>query len=319
MTFPSAPRTFCSESGPVNRSTDDWHCNGQKLILFYHVFCFASISLLVMTTWACVSPKVAISIIAPATLVILLSYYVLDKDRIKPYAVLETYQKIKSNESEGSDDYVHKGLSWREKVVGAWKITPLMGALCVAYIAQFITIHAVFTTMAFDGAPFAPRDHFVYYVLLNGFGEFITRSYLYVVAWLKPEMVSRLIVKQTWIFSTILLTVMIFSICASYYRVFNSVWPILLLCFIIGSLSGLVFANTVCAVPVVVEPKYREFCLGLVGLGESMGVLIASFSGIAVEPALRKHCMRVISQHDLCYTRHETLKWASSVCSRNVK
>ena len=275
-----------------------------------------------MTTWACVSPQLTLIIISPATLLILWFYYILDKDRIKPYALLDTYKKLKSSESKSSDDYLNKDpfhLSWSEKFTGACQILPYMIALCTAYIAQYITIHAVLTTIAFQDAPFAPRSHFVYYVLLNGVGEFILRSYLSVVAWAKPLLVPRLVIKRTWIFSLILLAVMSFSICASYYRLFQTVWSVLLLCFIIGSLSGLVYVNTVCAVPLAVEPKYTEFCMGLVSVGESAGALIASFVGLAIEPALRKHCTHIASESSLCYTRRKTYKWTSSVCSRKGK
>ena len=273
-----------------------------------------------MTSWACISPQLALIIISPATLLILLFYYMLDKDRLKPYALLDTYKKIKSSDSESSEDHLHNknpfNLSCREKLSATWQIMPFMVALCTAYIAQYITVQAVFTTIAFEDAPFAPRDHYVYYVLLNGIGEFALRSYLSIVAWAKPELVPRLVVKRTWIFSLILLAIMAFSICASYYRLFDTVWSVLFLCFLIGSFSGFVFANTVCAVPLVVTPKYREFCMGLVTIGESAGVLIASFVGLAVEPVLRKHCSGITNTRSaLCYTRHKTFKWDSAVCS----
>ena len=272
-----------------------------------------------MTSWLCLSPQISLTIIAPATLLILLFYYILDKDRIKPYALLEKYNKLKTADSECSDDYLTKEhfghLSWGEKCTGACQILPLMIALCSAYIAQYITIHAVFTTIAFEDAPFAPRDHFVYYVLVNGIGEFLFRSYLSAIAWFKPVLIPRFVVKHTWIFSLLLLAFMSLSVCASYYRIFDSVWSVLLICFIIGSLSGFVFANTVCAVPLVVEPKYREFCLGLVTIGESAGVLIASLAGLAVEPILRKHCSHTASKTALCYTRPTTNKWSASTCS----
>lgn len=272
-----------------------------------------------MTSWLCLSPQISLTIIAPATLLILLFYYILDKDRIKPYALLEKYNKLKTADSECSDDYLTKEhfghLSWGEKCTGACQILPLMIALCSAYIAQYITIHAVFTTIAFEDAPFAPRDHFVYYVLVNGIGEFLFRSYLSAIAWFKPVLIPRFVVKHTWIFSLLLLAFMSLSVCASYYRIFDSVWSVLLICFVIGSLSGFVFANTVCAVPLVVEPKYREFCLGLVTIGESAGVLIASLAGLAVEPILRKHCSHIASKTALCYTRPTTNKWSASTCS----
>lgn len=271
-----------------------------------------------MTSWGCVSPQLTLAIISPATLLILFFYYLLDKDRIKPYALLD-YKKIKSSDSETSKEDVYNkspfDLSWREKFLAAWQIMPFMVALCTAYIAQYITVQAVFTTVAFENAPFAPRDHYVYYILLNGIGEFILRSYLSIVAWAKPALVPRFIIKRTWIFSLVLMAIMAFSICASYYRLFKSVWLVLFLCFLIGSLSGFVFANTVCAVPLVVDPKYREFSMGLVTIGESAGVLIASFVGLVVEPALRNHCYGVANNPSLCYTRHKSYKWDSAVCS----
>lgn len=274
-----------------------------------------------MTSWACISPQTTIAIISPTILLILLFYYILDKDRLKPFALLDTYKKVKSSDTDTSAnvDHLYKEnpfeLSWREKVAAAWQILPCMAALCAAYISQYITIQAVFTTIAFGNAPFAPRDHYVYYVLLNGIGEFLLRSYLSIVAWARPALVPRLVIKRTWIFSALLLAVMAFSISASYYRLFHNVWSVLFLCFVIGSLSGVVFSNTVCAVPLIVEPKYKEFCMGLVTIGESAGVLIASFVGLAVEPALRKHCSHIASHPSLCFTRHKSYKWSSSVCS----
>ncbi|KAL9984843.1 hypothetical protein ACROYT_G007180 [Oculina patagonica] len=89
-----------------------------------------------MTTWACVSPQLTLIIISPATLLILLFYYILDKDRIKPYALLDTYKKLKSSDTESSDDYLNKDpfyLSWSEKCRGACQIMPYMIALCTAY------------------------------------------------------------------------------------------------------------------------------------------------------------------------------------------
>lgn len=270
-----------------------------------------------MTSWVCISPQITLAIISPAPLLVLLFYYILDKDRLKPYALLH-YKKLKSSddsqvsEEQSTNPFL---LSWREKLSAAWQILPQILTLCSAYVAQYVTVHAVFTTIAFGNAPFAPRDHYVYYVLLNSAGECLLRSYLSIVAWIKPQLISRLVIKRTWIFSLVSLGVMIFSICASYYRLFNSVWWVLFLCFFIGSMTGLVFANIVCAVPLIVDPNYREFCMGLVTFGESAGILIASFGGIAIEPALRTHCSVISKDSSLCFTRHKNYGWNSVVCS----
>lgn len=273
-----------------------------------------------MTSWWCIPPQMTLAIISPAVLLALLFYYILDKDRLKPYALLgSAYKKIKSSDSEASDEQASGtnpyDLSLMEKLSAAKQILSQILALCSAYAAQYITVQAVFTTIAFGDAPFAPRDHYVYYVLTNSVGEFMLRSYLSIVAWYKPDLIERVVMKRTWIFSLLLLAIMIFSVCASYYRLFNSVWWVILFCFSIGSLTGLVFANTVCAVPFIVDPKYREFCMGLVTIGESLGILIASFAGLAVEPALRKHCSMINKDPSFCYTRHNRYGWSSAVCS----
>ena len=273
-----------------------------------------------MTSWWCIPPQMTLAIISPAVLLALLFYYILDKDRLKPYALLgSAYKKIKSSDSEASDEQASGtnpyDLSLMEKLSAARQILSQILALCSAYAAQYITVQAVFTTIAFGDAPFAPRDHYVYYVLTNSVGEFMLRSYLSIVAWYKPDLIERVVMKRTWIFSLLLLAIMIFSVCASYYHLFNSVWWVILFCFSIGSLTGLVFANTVCAVPFIVDPKFREFCMGLVTIGESLGILIASFAGLAVEPALRKHCSMINKDPSFCYTRHNRYGWNSAVCS----
>lgn len=264
-----------------------------------------------MTSWACVSPKHTLLIVSPAPLIVLMCYYCLDKDRIKPYAFLGEYRRGKY--TPVGADYSAQ-LSLREKLTAALQIAPLMMSLSIAYIAQYLTVQAIFTTVAFSNDPFAPRDHYVYYVLMNGLGEFITRSYLSIISFIKPSAVPNLVIKRTWLFVIPLLGIMAFAICVAYYRFLANVMVIMVSCLSVGALSGVVFANVVCAVPLVVEPRYCEFSLGLVSAGEFIGSLLASLAGLQVEPALRQHCENKWPK-ETCFTRNSRNEWSAAVCS----
>ena len=261
-----------------------------------------------MTSWRCLSPQRTLLTALPAPLVILVCYSCLNKDRMKPYALLSDPRK------NGYALLAAAGLTWREKLTAALQITPLMLALLVTYVTQYVTVQAVFTTLAFANAPFAPRDHFVYYVLMNGFGEFIARSYLNAVLFINPSIVPSLIIKRTWVFAFPLLGIMGFAICASYFRFLSDVFVVMATCLAVGALSGTVFANTACAVSMVAEPRFREFCLGLVAVGEFAGALVASVAGLVIEPALRQHCQSDFPS-ETCFTRNIRSEWSKALCN----
>ena len=275
-----------------------------------------------MTSWACLSPKTALLIVSPTPLIILLFYYFLDKERVTSYSRAVIHQGVQystlsrdKDSAEESDAPIAHALSWNGKCSAVKQIMPWILSLSVAYIAQYLTIQSIFTTIAFKTAPFEPRDHYIFYVLMNNLGEFLTRSYLSVIACARPALIPRFIIKQTWVLSFLLVCITVTAVCASWYRFIHNVGILLFLSFAVGALSGSVYSSTVCAVPESVEPRYQEFCLGIVTIGESLGALLASFAGFYVEPALRRHCTSVSRSKAECMTRPPKQKWNAATCT----
>ena len=269
--------------------------------------------------WACLSPMVTLMITGIIPLSVLLFYYLLDKDHVKSYQIADKYGHAHYSPLKDTTEQPPQELSWGEKCSSLWQTAPLILALFVAYVAQYVTIQSVFTTMAFINAPFQPRDHYVYYVLLNGAGELLGRSYLSIIACISPRTVSKLVFKRTWILSLTQVAVMVFAICASWFRFVETVSVIMSLCFVVGALSGIIFVNSVCAVPEVVEPRYREFSLGVVAIGESLGLLLASLIGFFVEPRLRQNCRSRTLDKSQCFTRHAKSQWTKNTCRKKIR
>ncbi|EDO38401.1 predicted protein [Nematostella vectensis] len=281
-----------------------------------------------LTSWACMSPQKSMIVASGFSILLLLFYYILNKDRIKSHAIAATYRSsLKDSakyQSVATTDTIKRkdpwSLSCSEKFQAAGTILPLMLALCISYASQYLTIQAVFTTISFPSSPFPPRDHYVYYVALNGVGEFLSRSYLAVVGCYRPALARKLVIKRTWVLALCLLGVFSLALCASWYRFFQSVAFVLALSFVVGAISGTVFANTLMAIREIVEPRHQEFCLGLVTAGETSGALLGSFIGLKLEPVLRKHCEKTVSSNRTahCFTRRDKRRWTMAVCKGKV-
>lgn len=249
------------------------------------------------------------------SLFILVCYYILNKDRIKSHAIAATYTSTKYSVVPLSKEGNPVQLGWSEKLSAAFKIAPYMASLCVAYIMQYLTVQAVFTTMSFPNSPFHPRDHYVYYVAVNGLGELVSRSYLGILFCLKPQLAVKIAINKTWILALLLTGIFALAVCASWFRFIDNALVVLFMSFLVGFLSGSVYANTLVSVRESIEPRYQEFCLGLVTAGIDTGALIGSFIGLWLEPILRTHCQHMVSKGaSYCFTRHEKRVWTEAIC-----
>ena len=173
-----------------------------------------------LTTWSCVSPNNTMMIMAGSPLLYLLFYAVMDKNH-----------SSKPEDSKELDTDSQTTLTWKEKISTAGKILPLVLALFVCYVSEYVIIQAVITTMAFPNAPFPPRVHYRYYIFIFLSGEFIARSYLAVIASLKPSLVNVFAIRRIWILSLILFGQLIFFTLAAWYRFLHDVWIVFILIF----------------------------------------------------------------------------------------
>ena len=238
-------------------------------------------------------------IMAGSPLLYLFFYAIMDKKHSRNTQSASAAASEEEEEGNGADST----LSWRERFTAVAQILPLVVALFVAYVCEYVTIQAVITTMAFPNAPFPPRVHYRYYIFIFLSGEFIARSYLAVIASLKPKLVNVFSVRRIWVLSLILLAHLVFFSLAAWYRFLHDVWIVFILILTAGLGAGAAFANSFVIVSDTAEPRYREFAMGFATIGMGAGTFLAGVLGLLIEPLVRDHCLLISDVGDYCFTR----------------
>lgn len=247
-----------------------------------------------LTTWSCISPNNAMLIMAGSPLLYLLCYAIMEKKHSKAVKVEST-----SEDNNGTESHT---VTWKEKISAAGHILPLVVALFVAYVSEYVIIQSVITTMAFPNAPFPPRVHYRYYIFIFLSGEFIARSYLAVIASLKPSLVNIFAIRRIWILSLILVVQLVFFTLAAWFRFLHDVWIVFILIFAAGLGAGAAFTNAFVVVSET-DAKFKEFSMGFATIGMGAGTFCAGVVGLLMEPLIRDHCLAVSDVGDYCFTR----------------
>ena len=262
-----------------------------------------------MTTWFCVSSETTTLTVAGLVVVYLIFYFLMERkhsDFSSQYSETAEFKNIQYQElDQGSNtDCRYPPLITRETKLQAIKqILPPIICVVISWLSEFLVMQAVITTYAFPNSPFPPRDHYQYYITLFLMGEFIGRSYLGVVALIKEELISRLIVRRLWLLTIIEVCILVFCLFAAWYRFVPDVTVLLVISFFAGLIIGIMYANVLQVFTESYEFPLREFVLGFVAVATGMGILIAGLLGLVVEPAFRKHCLTITDLQAYCFTR----------------
>lgn len=243
------------------------------------------------------SPNNAMMIMAGSPLLYLLFYAVMDKNHSAKAVELNSTSDDSKDAAESQTT-----LTWKEKISAAGTILPLVLSLFVCYVSEYVIIQSVITTMAFPNAPFPPRVHYRYYIFIFLSGEFIARSYLAVIASLKPSLVNVFAIRRIWILSLILLGQLVFFTLAAWYRFLHDVWIVFVLIFAAGLEAGAAFTNAFVVVSET-DARIREFAMGFATIGMGGGTFFAGVVGLLMEPVIRDHCLLVSDVGDYCFTR----------------
>lgn len=238
----------------------------------------------------------------PWPFLLLLLYALLDK---------EPFDK-KTNFSEGEDsppteekEENKHSISFSDRLNVTKDIFPFILYLFITYFSEYLSNHAIITTLAFPNAPFGPRDHYPYYILSYHIGKFLGRSHLFIVAAVSPKLVQHIRVKRTWILALIALLHGVFFFLASWFRFVPCVEIIIALCMTEGFTAGSMYLNSAHTVSdLIADPVRREFALCLLTVGNACGKLTAGLSGLFQEPLLKKHCVEELKLGKYCLTRH---------------
>ncbi|KAJ1961553.1 battenin CLN3 protein [Dispira parvispora] len=153
--------------------------------------------------------------------------------------------------------------------------------LLVVYWAEYTINQGVSPTILFplSSSPWYPfeqlKDHYIYYQALYQIGVFISRSSVH---WFP--------IKHLWYPSGAQVAVLFVMISQALYGWLPSVWPVFCIIFFEGLLGGATYVNTFFNIRNDVPLAYREFSLGVVGVGDSIGITLAGLTALWLEPSL---------------------------------
>jgi uncharacterized membrane protein len=242
-------------------------------------------------------------------LVLLLAFYgIMDRkhtDILDNESSQGNYKKVPymPMDSENEDSKPRQVLTFFEKAALVKDVLPIMFSVIIAWIAEYLIIQAVITTIAFVNAPFPPRDHYQYYIFVFLGGELFGRSYLIFFSYIKPSWIPKLVIRRLWTLATAEVAILIFFIFAAWYRFLPSVSIPLIISFIAGVIIGIMYVNMLTVFTEIKDNTQREFVLGYASAATGCGAFTAGLLGLVVEPWLRRHCLTVSVSSDYCFTR----------------
>lgn len=228
-----------------------------------------------------------------------LLYALLDKEPIGKKKIITD-----SEDNQPVEDNT-QSFTFSDRLTVAKDIFPYIVFLFITYFSEYISNHAIITTLAFPNAPFKPRDHYPYYILSYHVGKFMGRSHLFLVSAISPKLVQHIRVRRTWILALIAFLHGVFFFLASWFRFVPRVEIIIALCFTEGFTAGSMYLNSAHTVSdMITDPERKEFALGLLTVGNACGKLVAGVFGLFQEPLLKKHCVEDLKLGEYCLTRH---------------
>lgn len=260
-----------------------------------------------MTTWACIPPNTAISIMAVCLVLILAFYGIMDRKHSDFYSNKEgdDYSSVpyKPIGVDNDNSKSRPKMTFLEKLYSVKAVFPIMLSVILAWIAEYLIIQSVITTIAFVNAPFPPRDHYQYYIFIFLSGELFGRSYLIFFSYVRPSLVPKLVVRNLWGLTFAEISILIFFLLAAWYRFLPSVAIPLILSFVAGVIIGVMYVNMLTVFSEIEDDNQREFVLGYASAATGCGAFTAGLLGLVVEPWLRHHCLKVAVSSDYCFTR----------------
>lgn len=277
-----------------------WKCSFNKwlTIIGKRYLCYF-ISLSGLTTWSCLPPRSTIMTTIPWPFLLLLFYALLDKEPIGKKEIIPFSEDHPPVEDDTTT------FSFRDRLNVAKDIFPYITFLFITYFSEYLSNHAVITTLAFPNAPFKPRDHYPYYILSYHVGKFMGRSHFFLVSAINPKLVHYVRVRRTWILALIASLHGLFFFLASWYRFVPRVEIIIALCFTEGFTAGSMYLNSAHTVSeLIADQQKKEFALSLLTVGNACGKLAAGLCGLFQEPLLKKHCVEDLKLGEYCLTRH---------------
>ena len=192
-------------------------------------------------------------------------------------------------------------LSIMERFLLWWSIFMAMTYLFLQYFADQLSVQAVITSLVFPSKSLYLIGHYTYYMLAHNIGRLLGRSYLLIVSVTCSRVASHVQIKQTWILAALGNALMFWFVFASWFYLIGDIEVILVLCLMIGVLTGSTYTNSLCVVrEEITDVREREFALSVLTLGSSAGMYAAGLLGLYLKPYLTHHCLIDLELGEAC-------------------
>lgn len=233
------------------------------------------------------------SVLIPFVFLFPLMYAILDKSPVEQQSRNISFAGVHYDAiGDQQEKKRTRELNIAEKFLVSWDIFMPMTYLFLQYFADHLSVQAVITSLVFPNKSLFLIGHFTYYMLVHNIGRLVGRSYLLVVSITCSCVADHVTVKKTWILAALGNALMFCFVFASWFNFVREVKVILVLCFVIGVLTGSSYANSLFVVSEqITDVTEREFALGMLTLGSSAGIYAAGFLGLFLKPYLTDHCM----------------------------
>ena len=255
-----------------------------------------------LTVWATVDPRTAILVSAIWPPLFLLLFTV-SRGNLHLVCNSQTSGSISRFERRNFEVDCRLTPRWRERSLSVWKSCPHLLVLFLVYFGEYIVLSAILTTLVFEGAgvgpEFVPRGHFEHYVLSTMVGEFLGRTFISMLRAVAPGFFCI----SASVLAIFPLAQTIFLLLATWYRLVPEVWIIWLLCFIQGTICGMIFSNSYHIVARRFLSQHVIFTITLASILETAGILTAGLIGWHIEPLLLGHCIHHFGNRSDCLTR----------------
>ena len=263
----------------------------------------------------------AILITIPLPLFFLVFYALMDKTNLNSGASSVTqhkdveYSKLTSPHDSETLEHQEERPDLVNKLRISIKIMPFIISLLLSFFAEYTTMLAIITTIAFPNSHISPRDHFLYFFLSYEVGKFVGRTYLFLFSCFQGDALDVLRCVKTWIFAAIEMAHLVFFLLESWYHFVGFIWIVVCLCFTLGLVAGMIAVNLPHAVSQYVLTEEREFSLGLLTVGNAVGGFLAALTGLYLEEFLEEKCTEHFPlQKEFCFTRYRNVTgWDNNI------
>lgn len=255
-----------------------------------------------LTVWATVDPRTAILVSAIWPPLFLLLFAV-SRGNLHLVCNSQTSGLISRFEQRKFEVDCRLTSRWRERFLSVWQSCHHLLILFLVYFGEYMVLSAILTTLVFKGTgvgpEFVPRGHFEHYVLSTMVGEFLGRTFISMLRMVSPGFFCT----SASVLAIFPLVETFFLLLATWCRLVPEVWIIWLLCFIQGTICGMIFSNSYHIIAKRFLSQHVTFTITLASILETTGILTAGLVGLHIEPLLLGHCTQHFGDRSDCLTR----------------